>query len=167
MTRWGMVIDTDRCTGCGACVVACHAENNIQTVGEVEAVKGRAMHWMRIERYYDGDFPDIKVRFLPVLVSSADGTLRAGLPRIRDLPQSGRPERDGLRAVHRDAVLREQLSLHGSLLQLVRGRVAGAAGQAAKPGRRGASGGRHGEVHLLRAAHPGPWSGPRRRRTGR
>jgi Fe-S-cluster-containing dehydrogenase component len=67
MTRWGMVIDTDRCTGCGACVVACHAENNIQTVGEVEAAKGRAMHWMRIERYYEGTFPDVKVRFQPVL----------------------------------------------------------------------------------------------------
>ena len=67
MTRWGMVIDTDRCTGCGACVVACHAENNIQTVGEAEAARGRAMHWMRIERYYEGAFPDVKVRFQPVL----------------------------------------------------------------------------------------------------
>ena len=67
MTRWGMVIDTDRCTGCGACMVACHAENNIQTVGEEEAGKGRAMHWIRIERYYEGEFPDIKVRFQPVM----------------------------------------------------------------------------------------------------
>jgi len=67
MTRWGMVIDTDRCTGCGACVVACHAENNIQTVGEEEAARGRAMHWIRIERYYEGEFPDIKVRFQPVM----------------------------------------------------------------------------------------------------
>ena len=67
MTRWGMAIDTDRCTGCGACVVACHAENNMQTVGEEEAAKGRAMHWMRIERYYDGVFPDVRVRFQPVL----------------------------------------------------------------------------------------------------
>jgi Fe-S-cluster-containing dehydrogenase component len=67
MTRWGMAVDTDRCTGCGACVVACHAENNIQTVGEEEALKGRAMHWMRVERHYDGVFPDIKVRFMPVL----------------------------------------------------------------------------------------------------
>jgi len=67
MTRWGMVIDTDRCTGCAACMAACHAENNIQTVGEVEAAKGRAMHWIRIERYYEGEFPDIKVRFQPVM----------------------------------------------------------------------------------------------------
>jgi molybdopterin-containing oxidoreductase family iron-sulfur binding subunit len=67
MTRWGMAIDTDRCTGCGACAVACHAENNIQTVGEEEAAKGRAMHWLRIERYHEGVFPDVQVRFLPVL----------------------------------------------------------------------------------------------------
>ncbi|MSR23085.1 MAG: 4Fe-4S dicluster domain-containing protein [Gemmatimonadetes bacterium] len=67
MTRWGMAIDTDRCTGCGACVVACHAENNIQTVGEEEARNGRAMHWMRIERHYEGVFPDVRIRFMPVL----------------------------------------------------------------------------------------------------
>ena len=67
MTRWGMVIDTDRCTGCEACVVACHEENNIATVGEDEAAKGRANHWLRIERYYEGEFPDVKVKFTPVL----------------------------------------------------------------------------------------------------
>jgi molybdopterin-containing oxidoreductase family iron-sulfur binding subunit len=62
-----MVIDTDRCTGCEGCVVACHAENNIATVGEEEAAKGRANHWIRIERSYEGEFPDVKVRFTPVL----------------------------------------------------------------------------------------------------
>jgi len=67
MTRWGMVIDTDRCTGCEACVVACAAENNVPTVGESEAADGRAMHWLRVERYVEGDFPDAKVRFIPVL----------------------------------------------------------------------------------------------------
>ena len=67
MTRWGMTIDTDRCTGCEACVVACHEENNIATVGEEQAAQGRAMHWLRIQRYYEGEFPNIRVRFLPVL----------------------------------------------------------------------------------------------------
>ena len=67
MTRWGMVIDTDICTGCEACIVACAAENNVQSVGPDEAANGRAMHWLRIEREYEGVFPDIKVRFKPVL----------------------------------------------------------------------------------------------------
>ena len=65
--QWGMVIDLDRCTGCEACVVACHAENNIATVGEDQAAKGRAMHWIRVERYYDGDFPDVRMKFMPVM----------------------------------------------------------------------------------------------------
>lgn len=64
--RWGMVVDEDRCTGCEACVLACHAENNIATVGDGEAARGRAMHWIRIERYYEGNFPDVQVKYHPV-----------------------------------------------------------------------------------------------------
>jgi molybdopterin-containing oxidoreductase family iron-sulfur binding subunit len=67
MTRWGMVVDVDRCTGCDACVVACQEENNVQIVGEEQAANGRAMHWLRIERYVEGEFPDVRVRFRPVL----------------------------------------------------------------------------------------------------
>ena len=67
MPQWGMIIDLDRCTGCEACVVACHAENNIPSVGEEEAAKGRAQHWIRVERYWEGEYPDVKAHFLPVL----------------------------------------------------------------------------------------------------
>jgi molybdopterin-containing oxidoreductase family iron-sulfur binding subunit len=70
--QWGMVIDLDRCTGCEACVVACHAENNISTVGEDQAARGRAKHWIRVERYYEGEFPDVKVKFMPVLCQQCD-----------------------------------------------------------------------------------------------
>ena len=70
--KWGMVIDLDRCTGCEACVAACHAENNIATVGADQAAKGRAMHWIRVERYWEGEFPDIRVRFQPVLCQQCD-----------------------------------------------------------------------------------------------
>lgn len=65
--KWTMVIDLDKCTGCQACVVACHAENNVPTVGPEEVNMGRSRHWIRIERYWDGEYPDIKARFLPMM----------------------------------------------------------------------------------------------------
>jgi molybdopterin-containing oxidoreductase family iron-sulfur binding subunit len=65
--QWAMVIDLDRCTGCEACVVACRVENNIPTVGPDEAAKGRSINWIRIERYFEGEYPDVKARFMPVL----------------------------------------------------------------------------------------------------
>jgi molybdopterin-containing oxidoreductase family iron-sulfur binding subunit len=65
--KWTLVVDLDRCTGCQACVVACHAENNVPSVGPDEVTMGRSRHWIRIERYWDGEFPDIKARYLPML----------------------------------------------------------------------------------------------------
>ena len=70
--RWGMVVDLDRCTGCEACVTACRAENNVPTVGDVQAARGRAIHWIRVERYWEGEFPDARVRFRPVLCQHCD-----------------------------------------------------------------------------------------------
>lgn len=64
---WGMVVDLDRCTGCQACVVACQAENNIPINEEEKFVRHRAIEWIRIERYWEGEFPDVKARFMPVL----------------------------------------------------------------------------------------------------
>jgi Fe-S-cluster-containing dehydrogenase component len=65
--RWTMVVDLDKCTGCGACVVACHAENNVPTVTPAETVRGRAMHWIRVERYWGGAYPAVQAHFLPVM----------------------------------------------------------------------------------------------------
>ena len=70
--KWTMVIDLDRCTGCGACVVACHAENNVPIVTEREVTRGRGQHWIRIERYWVGEYPDVKARFIPMLCQHCD-----------------------------------------------------------------------------------------------
>ena len=65
--KWGMVIDVDRCTGCEACVIACQAENNIPLNEEDRFHEGRAIEWIRIERYWEGEYPNVKAKFLPVL----------------------------------------------------------------------------------------------------
>ncbi len=70
--RWGMAIDLDRCTGCQACVAACHAENNLPLSDRESASKGRAVHWIRVDRYYEGEFPDIRVKHMPVLCQHCD-----------------------------------------------------------------------------------------------
>ncbi|MFN3491042.1 MAG: 4Fe-4S ferredoxin, partial [Anaerolineales bacterium] len=59
--KWGMVIDQDICTGCQACVAACAMENNIPFVGEEDSGYGRAMHWIRIERFWEGEYPKVKM----------------------------------------------------------------------------------------------------------
>jgi molybdopterin-containing oxidoreductase family iron-sulfur binding subunit len=69
--RWGMVIDLDRCIGCGACAAACYAENNIGIVGVERAIEGREMAWLSIERYHD-DHNKERVTFLPMLCQHCD-----------------------------------------------------------------------------------------------
>ena len=65
MARWGMVIDLDRCTGCQACVVACKVENNVPFAEPGEAAKGRTISWIEVLTTIEGEYPNVRLRYLP------------------------------------------------------------------------------------------------------
>jgi molybdopterin-containing oxidoreductase family iron-sulfur binding subunit len=74
--KWGMTVDMNACYGCGACVIACHAENNVPVVGRNEVTRYHDMHWLRIDRYFisDANNPDdLKgVVFQPMMFQHCD-----------------------------------------------------------------------------------------------
>ena len=70
--KWGMSVDLNTCNGCGACVVACNAENNVSVVGKPEVLRGHEMHWLRIDKYFSGDMDNPNVVFQPLMCQHCD-----------------------------------------------------------------------------------------------
>ena len=88
--RFALNIDLNRCTGCGACEVACMSENNVPVVGPEQVRKSRRMSWIRMSRYWEGDGENPDVRFQPVMCQHCSHAPCEGVcPVLGDLPQLG------------------------------------------------------------------------------
>jgi molybdopterin-containing oxidoreductase family iron-sulfur binding subunit len=70
--HWGLHVDMNACTGCGACTVACMAENNVPVVGRKEVSRHHEMTWLRIDRYYYGDVENPNVAYQPMMCQHCD-----------------------------------------------------------------------------------------------
>ena len=158
--RWAMAIDLDRCTGCQACVVACYAENNIPVVGpEVDRRRGRNMAWLRIERYFESDRgrpAKLRVDLLLMLCQQCDNAPCEPVCPVYATYHT--PEGLNAQVYNRCVGTRycsNNCPYKVRTLQLAATRIfAGPLNLQLNPDVTRPLQGRHGEVHVLRAAHP-------------
>lgn len=80
---WNMSIDLNACIGCGACVIACQAENNVPVVGKQEVMTSREMHWIRIDRYFSSEMSKEK--------ANAEGIGKIDMYEAMEIPESENP----------------------------------------------------------------------------
>ena len=150
--RWSMVIDLDRCIGCGACVVACYAENNVAVVGREQVLKGREMAWLHVQRYFEHEQPT--VRFLPMLCQHCDEAPCESVCPVFAPHHS----KEGINnQVYNRCIGTRYCSQNCPYkvppFQLARLEMGTAPGAAAQPRPDGADEGRHGEMLFLHPAH--------------
>lgn len=84
--RWVMTIDLNQCFGCGACLIACQAENNVPVVGKHEVRKGREMHWLRIDRYFSSEVEVTVGTKDPETYSYTPAEIAESQPRVVHMP---------------------------------------------------------------------------------
>ena len=112
--RWGMAIDLDLCSGCGACVVACRSENNVPVRGRGEECEGTGIEWLSLLPRNKGarGTGGAPVELLPLPCFHCESPpLREGLPGQRHLPERGGHRRADLGPLHRLPVLHRRLSI--------------------------------------------------------